>query len=88
MTGDIVRQFVEFSLPKPCEFGEENFAGDGLVRAFCDRARDVNQIDASYFVSWSCPPDVAIIRTAASDAIVRSERLDTLLIEYHKWATA
>lgn len=85
MTGDIVRQFVEFSLPKPCEFGEENFAGDSQVRAFCDRCRDVYRIDASFFVSWACAPDVAVVRTVGGDAIVRSERLDTLLVEYHNF---
>jgi hypothetical protein len=82
VAGDILRQLVNLALPKPCEFGDENFAGDPLVREFCDRLAQAHDLDLHFFVAWACPPDVAIVRSAAGSAIIRSERLDTLLVEY------
>src|SRR5262245_39795851 len=31
------------------------------------------------------PPDVMILRTSAGNAVIRSERLDTLLVEYYRF---
>lgn len=80
-----LRRLVDFALPKPCEFGEENFAGDPMVRAFCDLLRQRHQLDFHVFVAWACPPDVKVLqpRGGGGSAIIRSERLDTLLIEYY-----
>ena len=83
MSSDVLRQLVEFSLPKPCDFGEENFAGDDVVQSFCSRLTEALGLEVSYFVSWACPPDVSVISTPVGQAVVRSERLDTLLVEYH-----
>jgi hypothetical protein len=78
-----LRRLVDLALPKPCEFGEENFAGDPLVRAFCDLLRERHGLDFHVFVAWACPPNVMVVRSAAGSAVIRSERFDTLLIEYY-----
>jgi len=80
-----LRRIVDFALPKPCEFGEENFAGDSPVRAFCDLLRDRHGLNFHVFVAWACPPDVKVLqsRDRSASAVIRSERLDTLLIEYY-----
>ncbi|MDT9002233.1 hypothetical protein RQP53_23335 [Paucibacter sp. APW11] len=82
MASATLRHLVDLALPKPCEFGDENFAGDPLVREFCDRLAQAHDLNLHFFVAWACPPDVTIVRSAAGSAIIRSERLDTLLIEY------
>lgn len=78
-------RLVDFALPTPCEFREENFAGDPLVRAFCDLLRKRHELDFHVVVAWACPPDVKVLqsRDRSLSALIRSERLDTLLVEYY-----
>lgn len=83
MPGATLHALVDLALSKPCQFAEENFAGDPLVLAFCDRLRTRQRLDLTFFVSWACPPDVLVLRRKGGGAVVRSERLDTLLVEYH-----
>jgi hypothetical protein len=77
-----IRLLVGATLPVSATFGRENFAGDPVVREFFDRARKTLNIDPEIFVSWSCPPDVFIIKSSTANILVRSERFDTLLVEY------
>ena len=71
------------ALEKPCEFSEENFAGDPLVREFCESLRAEFDVDMKIYVSWACPPNVVVVKSKVGNAIIRSERLDTLLVEFH-----
>jgi hypothetical protein len=73
---------VGAALPVGAQFGRENFAGDPLVRDFCDWAKQQLQVQVEVFVSWSCPPDVSILTASGASILVRSERFDTLLVEY------
>ena len=79
---EILRHFVDLALPKPCEFAEENFAGDPLVQEYFEALRELSRLDMLVYVAWSCPPDVMAVRSAVGNALIRSERLDTLLVEY------
>lgn len=74
--------FVRASLPKGAQFGRENFAGDPLVKSFFEIFAKENDLNAEIFVSWACPPDVRIVRTKDKNILIRSERFDTLLVEY------
>jgi hypothetical protein len=80
-----LRRFVDLAFPKPCQFGEENFAGDPLVQTFCNSLRASFGLEFHVFITWACPPDVKLLRSrdGSANAIIRSERLDTLLIEYY-----
>ena len=40
------------------------------------------KVEVEIFVSWSCPPDVSILRSPGANILIRSERFDTLLVEY------
>jgi hypothetical protein len=84
---DALRRRVEFALPKPSRFDLENFAGDPHVAEFCRLLCDQLGLDVTVFVAWACPPAVSILRSANGSALIRSERLDTMLVEYHKLAT-
>ena len=73
------------TLPDEALFGKENYAGDELVRAFMDDVKGQFDLDFEVYVSWQCLPDVTVLRSGNGKSIViRSERLDTLLIEYLK----
>ena len=77
-----IRLLAEAALPRGAEFGIENFAGDPTVKHFFEWAKVQLAIDPIMLVSWSCPPEVMLLRTTNIKAIVRSERFDTLLVEY------
>jgi hypothetical protein len=73
---------VRASLPVGAGFARENFSGDPLVERFCEWAKDELKVEADIFVSWACPPDVSILTSPVANVLVRSERFDTLLVEY------
>jgi hypothetical protein len=79
---DPISLLVEFAVPKPARFGPENFAGDPLVKEFCSLLLEQSGVSVAFFVAWACPPRVRIIRSSSGNAVIRSERLDTLLVEY------
>src|SRR5262249_27921209 len=78
---------VEFSLPKPSRWDVENFAGDPYAAEFCRLLREQVGLDITVFVAWACPPHVTVVRSPKGNAVIRSERFDTMLIEYHHLAT-
>jgi hypothetical protein len=82
----LLAQFVEWARPKPSELSEENFGGDPLVREFVRVLQEQTGASFKVYVTWACPPQVAVVRCAAGNAVIRSERLDTLLVEYHRLA--
>lgn len=73
---------VRAALPVGAEFARENFAGDPLVREFCEWAKSELEVEAEIFVAWACPPDVLIVSAPGANILIRSERFDTLLVEY------
>ena len=73
---------VGAALPTGAQFGRENFAGDPLVQRFCEWAKEMLKVEVNIFVSWSCPPDVSILTSSGVNILIRSERFDTLLVEY------
>jgi hypothetical protein len=77
-----LRKLARAMLPQGAEVGPENFAGDPLVKEFTEWASKRMAIAPLIFVSWACPPEVMLIESGAARAIVRSERFDTLLVEY------
>lgn len=79
---DLLDRFVSFEVKRPAEHGRENFAGDPLVAQYVTWVSDVIPHDVRVYVSWQCPPDVSVLRTTSGGALLRSERLDTLLVEY------
>jgi hypothetical protein len=79
---DILDFLVGMSLPRGAAYGPENFAGDDLVREFLGFLKTHFPTDLDIYVSWNCRPDVSILRNKVEQVLVRSERLDTLLIEY------
>lgn len=83
MADELLHLLVELALPKPSQFALENFAGDALVHRFCKRLLQNQKANVKFFVSWECPPDTLVVTAKGASAVVRSERLDTLLLEYH-----
>ena len=83
-TPDFTDEFVSFTLRRPAEYGRENFAGDPLVEEYISWVTKVLSHDVRVYVSWQCPPDVSILDVPAGSVLLRSERLDTLLVEYHR----
>lgn len=80
---DSVTEFkVGASLPQGAMFGRENFAGDPIIREFFESMSSFFDLQVDIFVSWACVPDVLILRTRDEHILVRSERFDTLLVEY------
>lgn len=77
-----LRKLAKAMLPQGAELGPENFAGDPLVKEFFEWASTRLGIAPSILVSWSCPPEVMLVESGPAQAIVRSERFDTLLVEY------
>src|SRR3954468_21445165 len=77
-----IRLLVEGVLPVGAEFGRENFAGDKVVKDFFEWSRQHLKVNPNIYVSWSCLPDVMILKIVNSEILVRSERFDTLLVEY------
>jgi hypothetical protein len=73
---------VKAALPVGAEFGREKFAGDPLVHHFCEWAKEALAVEVQIFVSWSCPPDVSLLTSSGTNILIRSERFDTLLVEY------
>jgi len=53
-----------------------------LVHRFCEWAKEILKVDVEIFVSWSCPPDVSMLSSPGVSILIRSERFDTLLVEY------
>jgi hypothetical protein len=84
MDGKLAQFLVEASLPKGVSCAPENFAGDAGVQAFLDGVRRGQpDLNMEVWVHWRGPPDVSILRCSGRNIIVRSERFDVLLIEYH-----
>jgi hypothetical protein len=82
---DFTHEFVSFSLARPAQFGLENFAGDPLVKLFYEWVLDSSALDVKIYVSWECPPDVSVIGLPTGGAaLIRSERLDTMLVEFYR----
>jgi len=82
MSLDPAHLMVSATLPFGARFAEENFAGDTLVRQFCDLLANELQVSPRVFVSWCCPPSPFILLSGPTTVLVRSERFDTLLVEY------
>jgi hypothetical protein len=81
---DLTKQFISFALDQPAKFGRENFAGDPIVKIFVNTVRVSYSIDVDVYVAWECPPDVVIVTPPSGSVLIRSERLDTLLVEFHR----
>src|SRR5687768_6235665 len=84
MTGaeEALRDLVGAALPRFAEFELENFAGDPLVKEFADEMRSSFDLPLPIWVSWACPPDTIVLRSPLGNALIRSERFDSLLIEF------
>ena len=80
---DLRDEFVSFALTRPARFGPENYAGDPLVAQYVSWIAPAVPQEVDVYISWQCPPDVTVLDTPAGAALIRSERLDTLLVEYH-----
>lgn len=79
---DLLDRFVSFEVKRPAQYGRENFAGDPLVAHYVTWISDAIPHEFRVYVSWQCPPDVSVLRSDSGGALLRSERLDTLLVEY------
>lgn len=79
---ELARMLVEASLPLGAECGPENFAGDPLVEHFIDGICRGQSLELEIWVTWCALPDVSILRNAPGNILIRSERFDTLLVEY------
>jgi hypothetical protein len=77
-------EFVSFALARPAQFGVENFAGDPIVEQYFDTVLSGFSLDVEIYVSWECPADVVIVGLPVGNALIRSERLDTLLVEFYR----
>jgi hypothetical protein len=78
---DVIR-WTKASLPSLSLAGEENFAGDPFVKEFYEMAtRDLGEAP-TILVAWQGPPEPVFLKTPLGSVVVRSERLDPLLIEY------
>ena len=84
LSDDLAHEFVSFALSRPAQFGPENFAGDPLVEQFVDVVLRTFSLDVRMYVSWECPPNVTIVGLPTGNALLRSERLDTLLVEFYR----
>lgn len=79
---------VEMSLPKDAHAARENYAGDSLVECFMEFLEDRFNLNCDVYVSWECLPDVTVLRAPdGRAAIIRSERLDSLLVEFLRLRT-
>jgi hypothetical protein len=79
---ELTRMLVEGSLPPGAKCGPENFAGDPLVKHFIDGICRRQDLELEVWVAWCAPPDVSVLRNATRNILIRSERFDTLLVEY------
>ena len=82
MSADDVIRWARASLPSLSITGRENFGGDPVVRQFYDWAtRNLEEVP-TILVAWQGPPEPVFLKTPFGSVVVRSERLDPLLIEY------
>ncbi len=77
---DILR-WAQTSLPSLSIAGDENFGGDPLVKRFYDFAVE-GKMRPTLLVAWQGPPEPSFLTTPYGPVVIRSERLDPLLIEY------
>lgn len=86
---DIIAEIVKSALPPLTEYSEENWGGDPHVERFCELLAQQLGIRAKVFVAWACPLIVRKLTCGRLTVVIRSERLDTLLVEYARltaWA--
>lgn len=79
---DPLLRVAHAALPAFAKCARENFAGDPLVRKFFDWAKTQLGVDPVVLVTWRCPPEVLVLDLGYQPILVRSERFDTLLVEY------
>jgi len=84
LSDGFTERFISFALAQPAKFGRENFAGDPIVEIFVNTVRVSFSIEVDVYVAWECPPDVVILTPPSGNVLIRSERLDTLLVEFHR----
>ncbi len=75
------RHLVGAAILQPAMFGRENFAGDEWVETYVRAASQLLDLEIRTYVTWQCPPDVFVLRTEDAGLLIRSERLDGLLVE-------
>ena len=80
-----IEALIDFKLPKGALFGKENYAGDAAIKEFMAFLKRRFELDFETYVTWQCLPDVTLLKPeVGSSIILRSERIDTLLIEFVK----
>jgi hypothetical protein len=83
---DALTSLVRLKLPAASGMSIENFAGEPLLQDFCHSL--FAHGDVTCFVAWGCPPALYLLRSSVGNAIVRSERLDTMLVEFYRLSQA
>lgn len=78
----ILDEIIGAALPVHSKFGKENFAGDQEVKIFYDSLLYQYNLNTEIYVSWCCEPSAMLLHSPFGIVLVRSERMDTLLIEY------
>lgn len=78
----IVEQIIKNTLPLYAMFGKENFAGDEDVEIFYNSLSYQYDLNINVYVSWCCEPSAMLLQSKYGSLLVRSERMDTLMIEY------
>lgn len=78
----ILDEIIGATLPPHSKFGKENFAGDPEVEIFFNSLVYQYNLNTEIYVSWCCEPSAMLLKSPYGNVLVRSERMDTLLIEY------
>jgi hypothetical protein len=78
---DVIR-WTKASLPSLSITGQENFADDPFVKRFYEMATRYIGEAPTLLVAWQGPAEPVFLKTPFGPVVVRSERLDPLLIEY------
>ncbi|KAB7746571.1 hypothetical protein GA707_03550 [Nostocoides sp. F2B08] len=79
--GGLDRHLVSAAILQPAMFGPENFAGDEWVESYMRAASRLLDLEVRTYVTWQCPPDVFVLAAEDAGLVIRSERLDGLLVE-------